>query len=346
MNTASPTQTTGQSRRRTTLTFVILSVLLVTLSAANLLTGDSGLSATALIGAMTGGSDHTGYAGAILSLRITRIAVAATVGAALSVGGLLMQTMFRNPLADPYILGVSSGASLGAAVLMLGLPLLGLGTSSVAGSLGVAGAAWAGAALVLIAVGMVSRWVRDILGVLIVGVMFGYVAGAIIQVLQYLSSAESLKLFTLWSMGSTGSVTVQRAIIMAVVVAAGLIMATAHIKSLNLMLLGEDYARSMGLDTRRTRLGIFAAVTLLAGTTTAFCGPVGFVGLAVPHITRMMTASSDHRVMLPATLLAGIDVMLACDIMAKTLVLPINSITALMGVPVILWVIFKNMRRC
>ena len=344
MNTASPTQTTGQSRRRATLTFAILSVLLVTLSAANLLTGDSGLPATALIGAMTGESDHTGYAGAILSLRITRIAVAATVGAALSVGGLLMQTMFRNPLADPYILGVSSGASLGAAVLMLGLPLLGLGTSSVAGSLGVAGAAWAGAALVLIAVGMVSRWVRDILGVLIVGVMFGYVAGAIIQVLQYLSSAESLKLFTLWSMGSTGSVTVQRAIIMAVVVAAGLIMATAHIKSLNLMLLGEDYARSMGLDTRRTRLGIFAAVTLLAGTTTAFCGPVGFLGLAVPHVARLASGNADHRVLIPATLLCGGALMMSCDIIARLAAVPINAIASLVGIPVIFWIILRNHR--
>lgn len=330
--------------RRGGMAFAVLGVLLAVLLAVDLLTGDSGMSPRDLIAALSGRGEGAPLAGTILGIRATRAAVAVIVGAALSAGGLQMQTVFRNPLADPYLLGISSGASLGAALMMLGLPLLGAGLSSTALSLGIAGAAWVGAAAVLVAVGIVSRWVKNILGVLIIGVMFGYVASAIIQILQYLSSAESLKLFSLWSMGAIGNVTAPKAAVMAVIVAAGLVLAVISIKPLNLLLLGEDYARSMGLDVRRSRTLIFTSVTLLAGTTTAFCGPVGFIGLAVPHVARMIFANADHRVLLPGSIVVGMDMMLVCDILAKNLVLPVNSITALMGIPVILWVIFRNLR--
>ncbi len=330
--------------RRGAVAFAVLGVLLVVLLAVDLLTGDSDLSPRAVIAALSERDGGTGLASSIIAIRSTRAAVAVIVGAALAAGGLQMQTVFRNPLADPYLLGISSGASLGAALMMLGLPLLGARLPSTALSLGIAGAAWIGAAVVLLAVGAVSRWVRDILGVLIIGVMFGYVASAVIQVLQYLSSAESLKQFSLWSMGAIGNVTAPKAAVMAAVVIAGLLLSVICIKPLNLLLLGEDYARSMGLDVRRSRLLIFTSVTLLAGTVTAFCGPVGFIGLAVPHVARMIFANADHRVLLPGSILVGMDMMLVCDILAKNLVLPLNSITALMGIPVIIWVVFKNLR--
>ncbi len=332
------------SGRRCRLLFITLSVLAFALFAVNLLTGDSGITPLELARALQSPGDDGNIASAVLSIRVTRAVSALVAGAALSASGLLMQTVFRNPLADPYLLGVTSGASLGAALLMLGMPLLSSTAAGLLQPLGVAGAAWAGSALVLLGVAAASRWMKNILGILIVGVMFGYAAGAVIQVLQYMSTAENLKMFTLWSMGSMGNVTSQNAAAMASVTAVGLAMAALAVKPLNLLLLGEEYARSMGLDVYRSRALVFTSVTLLAGTTTAFCGPVGFIGLAVPHVARMLFANSDHRVMLPASVLVGIDVMLACDAIAKNLILPVNTVTALMGIPVIVWVVFKNLR--
>ena len=339
-----PGHPTSGNHRRNGLMFALLAVLLAVLAAANMVTGDSGMSLTQLLAALRGEGDAHGMASTVMSIRATRAAVAVITGAALSASGLQMQTVFRNPLADPYLLGISSGASLGAALLMLGVPMLHHGAATALQSLGVAGAAWVGAALVLVAVGVVSRWVKNILGILIIGVMFGYVASALIQILQYMSSAENLKTFSLWSMGSIGNVTTTRMFIMAAIVTAGLALSVICIKPLNLLLLGEDYARTMGLDVRKSRIMVFTSVTLLAGTTTAFCGPVGFIGLAVPHIARMLFANADHRILLPATVLVGMDTMLVCDLVAKNLVLPVNSITALMGIPVIVWVVFRNLR--
>ena len=201
-----------------------------------------------------------------------------------------------------------------------------------------------GAVAVLLLVAVISRYVKNILGVLIMGVMIGYIAGAVIQILQYLSSAEQLKMFYLWSMGSLGHVTSVKLWIMWPMVALGLLLAVYCMKPLNLLLLGEQYARTMGIDVRRARTLIFVSTTLLTGTVTAFCGPVGFLGLAVPHVARMFFHNADHRVLLPGSMLLGILAMLVCDIIAKTWVLPINSITALLGIPVIVWVVYKNLR--
>lgn len=330
--------------KRTTVIFILLGIFALFLFVLDILSGDSTLSVGQVWGVFIGSETDVTVRNIVLSIRFVRVVVAMLVGIALAVSGLQMQTVFQNPLADPYLLGISSGSGLGVALFILGAPLFGLSFSTFWQSLGIVGAGWLGAAIILVVVAIISRYVKNILGILIMGVMIGYIAGAIIQILQYLSSAEQLKMFFLWSMGSLGHVTITKLLIMAPVIFIGLFLAVISIKPLNLLLLGENYAQSMGLNIRRARSLIFVSTALLAGTVTAFCGPVGFLGLAVPHIARLLFNNADHRVLLPGSVLLGIVSMLLCDIIAKNLVLPINCITALLGVPVILWVICKNLR--
>ncbi len=209
-------------------------------------------------------------------------------------------------------------------------------------SLGIAGAAWIGAAAILALIAAVGHRIKDIMVILILGMMFSSGVAAIVQILQYLSHEEALKSFVIWTMGSLGDVTRQQLWIMLPAVAAGLILAVLTIKPLNLLLFGEEYALTMGLDIRRSRSLLFISTTLLAGSATAFCGPIGFIGLAMPHVTRMLFDNSDHRVLIPATMLTGGAVLLICDIISKSLTLPINSITALLGIPVVVYVVVKN----
>ena len=248
----------------------------------------------------------------------------------------------RNPLAGPYVLGISSGAGLGVALFLLGAPLLGVSAHSFVQSLGIAGAAWLGAALVLLVVMAVSRRIKDIMVILILGMMFGSGISSVVEILQYLSSEAALKSFVIWTMGSLGDVTGGNLALMLPVIAAGLVLSVAAIKPLNLLLLGENYARTMGLNVQRTRTLLFLSTVLLAGTVTAFCGPVGFIGLAVPHLARMLFASADHRILMPGSMLAGAALLLVCDLISKTLALPINTVTALMGIPVVIIVVVRN----
>lgn len=326
---------------RTALCFLLLALSTAGLFLLDLMTGDVTLPAADVWAALTGSGGDALTAHIVRSVRLVRGVVAVLVGLSLSVSGLQMQTVFRNPLADPYLLGVSSGASLGVALFILGIPLLGLSGAPWLQSVGVAGAGWVGSAAILLGVAFISRRVKNIMGVLILGVMTGYVAGALIQVLQYLSAAEQLKLFTLWSMGSLGQVTETKLWVMLAVVTVGLVLAVASIKALNLLLLGEQYASTMGLEVRRSRSLIFLSTMLLTGTVTAFCGPIGFVGLAIPHLARVVFGNADHRVLLPACVGMGMAAMLVCDILSKAFVLPVNCIAALLGVPVIVWVIVK-----
>ena len=330
--------------KRTTVIFILLSLLALFLFVLDILSGDSSLSVGQVWGVFTGSETDVTTRNIVLSIRFVRVVVAMLAGIALAVSGLQMQTVFQNPLADPYLLGVSSGSGLGVALFILGAPLFGLGFSTFWQSVGIVGAGWCGAAVILVVVAIISRYVKNILGVLIMGVMIGYITGAVIQILQYLSSAEQLKMFFLWSMGSLGHVTATKLMIMVPVICVGLVMAILSVKALNLLLLGENYAQTMGINIRRARTLIFISTTLLAGTVTAFCGPVGFLGLAVPHVARLLFNNADHRVLLPGSVLLGIVSMLLCDIVAKNLVLPINCITALLGIPVIIWVICKNLR--
>jgi iron complex transport system permease protein len=253
-----------------------------------------------------------------------------------------MQTLFRNPLAGPYVLGVSSGASLGVALFILGAPLLGIGGSAWLSTVGVAGAAWIGAAAILAVVAAVSQRIKDIMVILILGMMASSGVSAIVQILQYMSNEEALKSFVIWTMGSLGDVTTSQLALVAPAIIAGLIISVSVIKPLNLLLLGESYARTMGLNIRRTRSLILLSTTLLAGTVTAFCGPIGFIGLAIPHVARILFCDADHRTLLPAAALTGAVSLLICDIISKILVLPVNTITALLGIPIVIWVVIRN----
>lgn len=276
----------------------------------------------------------------VMEIRLVKALTAIAAGAALAVSGLQMQTLFRNPLAGPYVLGISSGASLGVALFILGAPLL--GASAIMQSVGITGSAWIGSALILVVISLLGHRIKDIMVILILGMMFSSGVGAVVQILQYLSRDEALKSFVIWTMGSLGDVTSEQLWILLPAVIGGLALAVSSIKPLNMLLAGEEYARSMGMNPRRSRALIFTSTTLLAGTVTAFCGPVGFIGLAIPHVCRAIFENADHRTLIPGNILAGAAVMLACDIISKALILPINAITALIGIPVVIWVVIRN----
>lgn len=286
---------------------------------------------------LTGGNVDPSTSLIVRHIRLIKATVALLCGMALSVSGLQMQTLFRNPLAGPYVLGISSGASLGVAIMLLGSAWLGISSP-----LGIVTAAWIGAASVLLAISAVSTRIKDIMVLLILGIMLSSAISAIVQMLQYLSHEDALKSFVIWTMGSLGEVTGPQLAILAAAVSAGLLVAIATIKPLDILLLGEQYARTMGLNLRRSRMIIILSTTLLAGTVTAFCGPIGFIGLAMPHVARAITRRADHRVLLPASALVGAIVLTGCDLVSKLLVLPINSITALVGIPVVIWVVLSN----
>lgn len=313
--------------------FIMLSVLTAVLLCVDLSVGAVSIPVADVWAALTGGDCPDATAFIVRNIRLIKAVVALLTGAALSVSGLQMQTLFRNPLAGPYVLGISSGASLGVALVVL---------AGMSSSIGIAGAAWVGAAAVLIVIATVGHRIKDIMVILILGMMFSSGVGAVVQILQYLSEEESLKAFVIWTMGSLGDVTGTQLAVLAPAVVVGLILAVATIKPLNLLLFGEEYAVTMGLNLRRSRLLLFLSTTLLAGTVTAFCGPIGFIGLAMPHVARMLMRDSDHRVLIPATALAGGAVLLLCDIVSKLFTLPINAITALLGIPVVVWVVLRN----
>ena len=320
-------------RLRTPTLFISLTVLTAFLFLLDLVVGAVRIPVGDVWAALTGGDCPRTTAKIVLNIRLIKAVVALLAGAAMSVSGLQMQTLFRNPLAGPYVLGISSGASLGVALVVL---------AGVGSSIGAASAAWAGAAAVLFVIAAVGHRIKDIMVILILGMMFSSGVGAVVQILQYLSKEEALKAFVIWTMGSLGDVTVQQLAVLVPSVVIGLLLAIATIKPLNLLLFGEEYAVTMGLDIRRSRRLLFLSTTLLAGTVTAFCGPIGFVGLAMPHVARMLFRNSDHRVLLPGTLLSGASVLLLCDLVSKLFTLPINAITALLGIPIVVWVVLRS----
>lgn len=327
---------------RNALLFTLLALLTLVLLVADLLIGSVHVGLHDIWAAISGGACDPVTRDIVLRIRLLKAVTALFAGAALSASGLQMQTLFRNPLAGPYVLGISSGAGLGVALFLLGAPLIGFSGHSFFQSLGVAGAAWIGSALVLGLVMAVSRRIKDIMVILILGMMFGSGISSLVEILQYMSSEAALKSFIIWTMGSLGDVTPSQLALLLPTLAIGLALAVAVIKPLNLLLLGENYARTMGLRVQRTRLLIFLSTVLLAGTVTAFCGPVGFIGLAVPHVARMIFSTADHRVLMPASMLSGAALLLVCDLVAKQLALPINTITALLGIPIVIWVVVRN----
>ena len=320
-------------RSRSVLLFTALAALTLFLFLLDLAVGAVAVPLGDVWAALTGGDCPRATAKIILNIRLIKAVVALLAGAALSVSGLQMQTLFRNPLAGPYVLGISSGASLGVALVVL---------AGVGSSIGIAGAAWLGAAIVLVVIAAVGHRIKDIMVILILGMMFSSGIGAVVQILQYVANDESLKMFVIWTMGSLGDVTFNQLAVLIPSIIAGLLLAVITIKPLNLLLFGEEYAVTMGLNVRRSRGLLFLSTTLLAGTVTAFCGPIGFIGLAMPHVTRMLFRNSDHRVLVPGTVLSGASVLLLCDLVSKLFTLPINAITALLGIPIVLWVVLRN----
>ena len=326
---------------RTTILFTLLTALCAVLFVVDIVVGSVAIPFGEVCSALLGGGSEE-VRSIVLDIRLVRAVVAVLAGAALSVSGLEMQVLFRNPLAGPYVLGVSAGASFGVALFLLGAPLLGLTISPALQSVGTAGAAWIGSAAVLVMVVALSRRIKDIMVMLILGMMLSSGVGAVVEIMQYFSNEASLKSYVVWTMGSLGDVTATQLTVIVPVVLAGLAMAVSTIKPMNMLLAGERYAASMGLNISRTRTLVLASTTLLAGTVTAFCGPVGFVGIAVPHIARMLFRSADHRVLLPATILSGVVMMLVGDILSKYFTLPINTITALMGIPIVVYIVTRK----
>lgn len=320
-------------RSRSVLLFTALAALTLFLFLLDLAVGAVPVPLGDVWAALTGGDCPRATAKIILNIRLIKAVVALLAGAALSVSGLQMQTLFRNPLAGPYVLGISSGASLGVALVVL---------AGVGSSIGIAGAAWLGAALVLVVIAAVGHRIKDIMVILILGMMFSSGIGAVVQILQYVANDESLKMFVVWTMGALGDVTLDQLAVLIPSIIAGLLLAVITIKPLNLLLFGEEYAVTMGLNVRCSRGLLFLSTTLLAGTVTAFCGPIGFIGLAMPHVTRMLFRNSDHRVLVPGTVLSGASVLLLCDLVSKLFSLPINAITALLGIPIVVWVVLRN----
>ena len=320
-------------RSRSVLLFTALVALTLFLFLLDLAVGAVAVPLGDVWAALTGGDCPRATAKIILNIRLIKAVVALLAGAALSVSGLQMQTLFRNPLAGPYVLGISSGASLGVALVVL---------AGVGSSIGIAGAAWLGAAIVLVVIAAVGHRIKDIMVILILGMMFSSGIGAVVQILQYVANDESLKMFVVWTMGSLGDVTLNQLTVLIPSIVTGLLLAVVTIKPLNLLLFGEEYAVTMGLNVRRSRGLLFLSTPLLAGTVTAFCGPIGFIGLAMPHVTRMLFRNSDHRVLVPGTVLSGASVLLLCDLVSKLFTLPINAITALLGIPIVVWVVLRN----
>ena len=326
---------------RHTILFTLFALLCVALFVMDIALGSVSIPMADIIDALAGRATAE-VRSIVIDLRLVRAAMAILAGSALAVSGLEMQVLFRNPLAGPYILGISAGASLGVALYTLGIPLLGIALPTALQSLGSAGAAWIGSAVVLALVLALSRRIKDIMVILILGIMLSSSVGAIVELLQYFSDEASLKSYVVWTMGSLGDVTMSQLWLLLPIVAIGLTLAIATIKPMNILLAGERYAASMGINLARTRLLILSATTLLAGTVTAFCGPIGFVGIAAPHIARIVFRSADHRTLLPASILTGVAMLLLRDIIAGCFTLPINTITALMGIPVVAYIVTRK----
>ena len=337
-----------QSSRRNTILFIVLGIALVFLFALNISLGSVKIPFNDVLQSLSGGqATKPAWDYIILNYRLPKAITALLVGMGLSVSGLLMQTLFRNPLAGPYVLGLSSGASLGVAFVILGAGLLPVTLSGFfLSAYGIVIASTLGSLMVLLAVLIVAQRLKDTMAILIVGLMFGSFTGAIVGVLTYFSTAEQLQKYTFWSLGSLGNLPWDNIIILTIVSLVGLVLSAFCIKPLNALLLGERYARSLGINFARTRFIIILATSLLAGSITAFAGPIAFVGLAVPHMAKLVFRTSNHLVLYWGVLLTGGIILLLCDTLTQlpgsTFTLPINAITSIIGAPVVIWLLLRR----
>ena len=327
--------------------FSLLILLFIVLLFLDLKSGSGDFSMRQIFASLLSENDGSASWLSINQFRLPRIITALIAGIALSISGLQMQTLFRNPLAGPYVLGISSGAGLGVALVVLGFS--GLFSYSVFASgnnLVLIIAAWMGSAIVMLIIMTVSLRVKSIMTILVLGIMLGSGISAIINILQYFSNEAALKAFVVWTMGSLSSVSMDQIIYLLIGFLPGIAIAFFIIKPSNLILLGEDYAKTMGVNIRNYRFLVLLSTILLTGTVTAFCGPIAFVGIAVPHISRMLGKTSRNGLLLMYSILIGASVLLLGDILSQLpgsdLILPINAVTSIIGIPVVLWIVFRR----
>ena len=334
------------SGRNTRLIFSGLFLIVVIFMILDVFYGSVSIKASEVIRAIFT-NENSNFETIVLKFRLPKAITALTVGVALSLSGLQMQTVFRNPMAGPYVLGISSGASLGVAFVILGFSsnispdsLHGLGNWILVA------ASWIGAGAVMLLIMVISSRVKDIMTILILGIMLSSGISAIVTIMQYFSNETMLKAYVIWTMGSLGNLTVSQLHVLFISVSAGVILSLFSSKMLNALLLGENYASSIGLNVKFARVVIFICTSILAGSVTAFCGPIGFIGIAVPHMVRILFKTSDHKILIPGTILMGGAVMLISDIISQLpgseSVLPVNAVTSLIGIPVVIWVILRN----
>jgi len=329
--------------------FVSLFTLIALFLVVDLILGSVSIPSDKILAILMGEDVKTTWNYIILNFRLPKAITAILVGAGLSVSGLMMQTLFRNPLAGPYVLGISSGASLGVALMVMASVLLpgvfGV-VYSFLGSWALVVSAIVGASIIFVIIGMASIRISDSVSLLIIGIMFGSITGAVVNILQYFSDPEQLQSFIVWTFGSLSGVAWTEMQLMAPVVILGLLMSFVLIKPMDALLLGENYARGVGISVNRTRIWVIISTALVAGTLTAFTGPIAFIGVAVPHIARAIFGTASHKVLLPAVVLIGAALMLVCDILSQVpgnqTTLPINSVTAIFGGPVVIWVIIRS----
>ncbi len=328
--------------------FLVLATLLIAFFFLNISLGSVHIPTKDIFNSLLGGAlENKSWQYIIQDYRLPKAITAIIVGSGLGISGLLMQTLFRNPLAGPFVLGITSGASLGVALVIMGTSALGgIFTAVLISKWSYVLAASLGSFLVLLTVLIVSSRVRDTMAILIIGLMFGSITAAVVSVLSYFSSAEELQQYIFWGFGSLGNLQWDELKIFFAIYCIGIVFSIASIKGLNTLLLGENYAKSLGLNIKQSRLIIIIATSLLAGTITAFAGPIAFIGLAIPHITRQVFHTSNHKVLLPAVFLFGAIVMLVCDSIAQLpntdYTLPINAITSLIGAPVVVWLLVRK----
>ena len=326
-----------------TLFFVLAMVFLVSIGL-----GSVAIPIDEIIAVLLGNnSSKSSWSTIILHFRLPKAITAMLVGSGLSIAGLLMQTLFKNPLAGPFVLGISSGASLGVAILILGAGIFGgVLTATSLSSWGLAIASSIGAALVLFAVLITANKVRNTMSILIIGLMFGTVTSAIISVFTFFSNADKIQQFVFWGFGSLGNLSWNEILVFFTIYLTGIINLIGIIKPLNSLLIGENYAKSLGINIKKNRNIILLITSLLTGVITAFAGPIAFIGLAVPHITKLVFKTSDHKILLPAVAILGSIILLVCDIVAQLptseFTLPINAVTSLIGAPVVIWLLVRK----
>lgn len=323
--------------------FLVLLLSIPILFVLDVLTGTVSIPFSEFIQAIKGIEINKAHDIIIFDSRVPKAFTAIICGASLSVAGLLMQTLFRNPLAGPYILGVSSGAGLGVGIFVMGAGVLGF---SIGASIGLPIASMLGSLGILFVLFLVSLKVKDIMTLLILGIMIGAIATAFIGIIQYYTSDAQLKSFLIWTLGNLEGVSFKHLKIMLIILLVGASLSYTIIKSLNAILLGEQYAKSLGVSLIKSRLLIILITGALAGMVTAYCGPIGFIGIIIPHLCRLLFQTSDHKILIPSSMLLGASVMLLSDIIshlpAEGISLPINSITSIIGIPIIIWIIFNK----